>query len=139
MIMNKMTLYYFCILLSTSKMFYTIIRGIKYAFKDDDGKTKHSLSLPAVVHPNGTKEWWLDGVRHRKNGPAILFDDGGEEWWVNGVRHRKNGPAVSYANGHKEWWYKGSRHREDDAAVEYNNGDKEFWEYGTLLFEHKNN
>jgi len=140
MMNNKLSFKYFLIVISTTviKMFYTIINGIKYSFKDNDGKTKHSLSLPAVVYPNGSKEWWVNGVRHRDIYPAVMFDDGGLEWWVNGVRHRDDGPAVMYANGHKEWWIRGLRHRDDGPAVKYKNGNNEFWEDGTLLFEHKN-
>jgi len=29
--------------------------------------------------------------------------DGSKEWFLNGQRHREDGPAVEYANGHKEW------------------------------------
>ena len=41
---------------------------------------------PAVVRPDGTKQWYRDGKRHREDGPAIVFPDGTEEWYRNGVR-----------------------------------------------------
>ena len=36
------------------------------------------------IHPNGGKEWWLNGKRHRTDGPAIELANGGKEWWLNG-------------------------------------------------------
>jgi hypothetical protein len=113
------------------KMLYTIKNGIKYAFKDE---LYHSADLPAVVHPSGHQEWWLEGQRHRSKGPAVVFEDGGQEWWKYGEKHRLNGPAVSYANGHKEWWVYGKLHRLEGPAVEYNNGKKEWWEDGEFLY-----
>jgi hypothetical protein len=95
----------------------------------------HSLHYPALVHqPSGTKEWYLNGKRHRKILPAIVFEDGGLEFWLNGLRHNIKNPAVAYANGHKEWWVNGKLHREDGPAVIYTNGKSEFWEDGQLLY-----
>lgn len=31
----------------------------------------HWSEQAAVVHSNGTREWWFEGVRHRVDGPAI--------------------------------------------------------------------
>lgn len=30
-----------------------------------------------------TFEWRLNGDIHRENGPAVIHDDGSKEWWVN--------------------------------------------------------
>ena len=38
---------------------------------------------PAVIHVDGTKEWWRLGRKHRENGPAVVYPDGREEWWLN--------------------------------------------------------
>jgi hypothetical protein len=35
--------------------------------------------LPAVVYPNGDKEWWVKGKRHREKGPAIII--GNKQYW----------------------------------------------------------
>ena len=35
--------------------------------------------LPAVEYPNGDKEWWCLGIRHRLNGPAVIY--GNKQFW----------------------------------------------------------
>ena len=42
---------------------------------------------PAIIHENGTQEWYFNGQRHRINKPAVVFPDGKEEWYCNGVLH----------------------------------------------------
>jgi hypothetical protein len=59
-----------------------------------------------------------------------VYADGSKEWWLNGKRHREDGPAVEHADGYKSWWLKGKRHREDGPAVEYADGDKYMTEEG---------
>jgi hypothetical protein len=39
---------------------------------------------PAVEYPNGRKEWWYHGLRHRLDGPAVIDPTGSKEWWVLG-------------------------------------------------------
>jgi len=48
-----------------------------------------------------------DRELHRSNGPAIIHPDGTKVWFINGNRHRLDGPAVEYINGTKEWWING--------------------------------
>jgi hypothetical protein len=45
---------------------------------------------PDVITLNGSKEWWQNGRRHRKDGPAIERSDGHEEWWIEGIMHLRN-------------------------------------------------
>jgi hypothetical protein len=35
------------------------------------------------VHPNGSKEWYLNGELHRTDGPAFEGADGSKEWRLN--------------------------------------------------------
>ena len=50
---------------------------------------------------------------------AVRVNDGGtKEWFLNGKRHREDGPAVEYANGYKSWYINGELHREDGPAIE---------------------
>ena len=79
------------------------------------------------TYPNGDKQWFLNGKRHREDGPAAERADGHKEWWLNGKRHREDGPAFEYADGYKEWYLDGELHREDGPAVEKANGEKEWW------------
>lgn len=49
--------------------------------------------------------WYKDAnctIRHRVNGPAVEWPDGDKEWWVNGLRHREDGPAACLGNN-KVW------------------------------------
>ena len=44
---------------------------------------------------------------HREDGPAVIQPNGSQEWWVNGVRHRLDGPAEIRGNGYMAWWVNG--------------------------------
>ena len=59
-----------------------------------NGTEKTDLQLNTQ---SGSKEWWLNGKRHREDGPAVEYCiNGSKEWWLNGKRHREDGPAVEY-------------------------------------------
>jgi hypothetical protein len=53
------------------------------------------------VYSNGTKEWYLNGRRHRDDGPAVESSDGDKYWYLNGKLHREDGPAIESSNGDK--------------------------------------
>ena len=84
---------------------------------------------------NGSKEWRLNGKRHREDGPAIENANGSKEWWQNGKLHRLDGPAIEWADGSKEWWQNGKRHRLDGPAVEKADGSKQWFINGKNLSE----
>lgn len=67
--------------------------------------------LPAIVHPDGTNEYWVHGKRHRGNDkPAIEWSDGTKEWYFAGVRHR-NGGRPAFVNPNTRWvehWIRGT-------------------------------
>jgi predicted lipoprotein with Yx(FWY)xxD motif len=115
-------------------------------------KAKHrSFDEPAVIHPNGDKEWWFRGVRHReKDMPAVVRLNGNKEWWLKGKRYREGDkPVYETGDGHFESWADGRFHirdvdlkpgeirceqwgkdpdiyKSDGTIEEYNNGD-DFW------------
>jgi hypothetical protein len=72
-------------------------------FLDWGGKINSINDNPAIIHSNGTKEWYLNGKRHRIFLPAIVYSNGDKEYWENGKRHRTDGPAVIY--GDKKYWF----------------------------------
>ena len=37
------------------------------------------------VFSNGSKEWFLNGKRHREDGPACEWADGSKYWCLNGT------------------------------------------------------
>ncbi|WP_217924500.1 hypothetical protein [Miltoncostaea oceani] len=102
---------------------------------DDKGRRMpHCEFEPAVVRPDGTREWYINGRLSRTDGPAIERPDGTSEWFRAGRRHRKDGlPAVEYRDqDNKEWWVKGKRHRDDGPAVTGADGYQEFWQEGRM-------
>ena len=81
---------------------------------------------------NGTKQWFLNGKRHRVDGPAIEYTNGTKSWFLNGKAHRGDGPAAEYANGNKYWYQNGKYHRGDGPAIENSNGTK-YWYLNSKL------
>lgn len=59
----------------------------------------HCEDGPAVTHPDGSRMWYMYGVKHRLDGPAVEWADGTKEWWVAGFRHRKKGLAIEHPDG----------------------------------------
>ena len=80
-----------------------------------------------IINEYGTKEWRLNGQRHRTDGPAVEQANGDKFWYLNGKRHRLDGPAIELVNGDKEWFLNGKLHRVDGPAIEYTDGYKEWW------------
>ena len=56
---------------------------------------------------NVSREWYLNGKRHREDGPAVEYADSTKYWYLNGQRHREDGPAIEWANGDKSWYLNG--------------------------------
>jgi hypothetical protein len=43
-----------------------------------------SVAIPTMTDTNGTKEWYLNGERHREDGPAIERAIGTKAWYLHG-------------------------------------------------------
>lgn len=82
------------------------------------------------INPNNflTKEWYIDGKKHRVNGPAVInYRNNGEiyeeYWYIDNKKHREDGPAIIIYKDNKiseEYWYiNGIRHRVDGPAYRY--------------------
>ena len=56
---------------------------VRYRNSDDQ---LHREDGPAYEHPNGSREWWIDGYLHREGGPAVEYADGTRQWWIDGKR-----------------------------------------------------
>jgi hypothetical protein len=62
----------------------------------------------------GAKVYFRDGCKHRPNGPAVIQKDGTKEYFIKGVRHRSGSkPAVIYPDGRLEYWEEGKLIRSD--------------------------
>jgi len=44
---------------------------------------RHRADGPAIEHPSGCKEWWLNGLKHREDGPAIEWPCGKRAYYIN--------------------------------------------------------
>ena len=40
-----------------------------------------------TVSDDGTRKWYSDGLYHRVDGPAVEYADGSKEWWIDGVKY----------------------------------------------------
>ena len=107
-------------------------------FKDAKCTVIHREGAPAIEYADGTKAWWLNGLRHRTDGPSIEFANGTKEWYQNDQLHRTDGPAMEYANGGKSWFLNGKLHRTDGPAIQWPGhplGDKSWFLNGKHLTE----
>jgi hypothetical protein len=66
--------------------------GTKFLY--DDKEEFHAEGKPAIVIPNGRKEWWMHGKRHRIDGPAVEGPKGRKEWWINNKLAKVGYPVV---------------------------------------------
>jgi len=87
-----------------------------------------TLSRMEVRTTNGTKEWLLDGKRHREDGPAIEWSDGRKDWYHHGKYHRLDGPAIVFSDGSGWWLRHGQLHRVDGPAAETQKGLRWYFE-----------
>lgn len=80
---------------------------------DTDNPVIHKPDGPAVIHRDGSTEWWQWGLLHRKEGPAKEMANGEQQWWINGSRHRLDGPAITkkLQPTVRSWWIEGVRAR----------------------------
>ena len=115
------------------------------------GELHHREDGPAIEYINGWVEYRIMGALHREGGlPARVLPEGDKEWWVNGERHRADGPAhvaheepteEELAEGKTEgklvlqrWFENGVQHREDGPGnIHYN--DEDFWLQGVTVTE----
>ena len=47
------------------------------------------ITYEVRVYENGTKEWYLNGKRHREDGPAVEWASGTNHWFLNGEIYRE--------------------------------------------------
>ena len=66
------------------------------------------------VYEDGSRNWYLNGKRHREGGPAVEYNGGYKAWYLNGNRHREDGPAAEHRDGDKSWWLNGKRLTEEE-------------------------
>jgi hypothetical protein len=103
-------------------------------YRDWEGQF-HRDDGPAVEYLDGTKKWYINGLRHRKDGPAIEWACVLKMWCIHDELHREDGPAVEWLGGSKEWYIHNQLHREDGPAIEKSDGSKKWYIHGQELTE----
>jgi len=86
---------------------------------------------PAVVHKDGTEEFYVNGKKH--GSPAVISPTGYQEFWTNGELGRKEGPAIIYPDGGEDWLWKNLYHRVDGPARVFADGTKHYFYEGKKL------
>ena len=51
----------------------------------DEKDPRTGLSLPAVETSDGITSWWQNDQQHRLDGPAVELPNGTEQWYINGI------------------------------------------------------
>lgn len=82
-------------------------RGIK-TYRDNKGRL-HREDGPAVIYPDGSKFYHVNGSRTSITQPTSYFDNGYVEWNLYAIPHRDNGPACASPNGLLRWVDDGER------------------------------
>lgn len=78
-------------------------------FYDKQGKPNYAI-MKYYITANGDILHLENAVRHRDGDlPAVEGADGSREWWVRGMRHRERGPAVITANGEEFYYQNGKK------------------------------
>ena len=79
-----------------------------------------------IEHRNGTIEHFNENNHwHREDGPAVIYPDGRKEWWINGKYHREDGPAIVDPNGTKIWCLNGQDYSFDKWIEALDKSDEE--------------
>lgn len=99
----------------------------------------HCLYAAANVYSNGIKEWYQNGVEHRRGGPSYEDRANGYlylEWTEQGINHRDDGPAIiDYSIDHDDptkiywnlsWYRNGVCIREISRNENYQSEDRRY-------------
>jgi hypothetical protein len=59
-----------------------------------------SQNVVKIEWENGAVEHYQNGVLHKEDGPALIHANGSREYWINGQRRtREFGPSIEWADG----------------------------------------
>lgn len=59
------------------------------------------MSIETKTLGDGTMVWLEDGLRHRENAPAVVHPDGTKEWWSHGEHQFTEGRTTEAES--KKW------------------------------------
>jgi hypothetical protein len=101
---------------------YTPQPIIVRVWRNAAGQIHRLGDLPAIIHSDGSEEYYVMGNRHRDNDePAVIWGnaskwntkDRKKEWWTRGKLNRANGQPAIMRDWHRMSWYvNGELHRD---------------------------
>lgn len=92
----------------------------------------HRIGEPAIFRPNGSKEYYQNGLLHSPDNdtPAIIHN-GKEEFYQNGKLHRDNDLPAQISKYEEIWYQHGQIHRDNaPARIGNDNGQEEWYQDG---------
>ena len=108
-------------------MTYELSSNGAHRWRNSQGQLHRDNNLPAVIDPDGTLSWYINGIRRSVGGPSSIAKDGTQAWRNReGQLHRTDGPALIWPNGSQIWIVNGKQHRTDGPAAIYTDGTQ-FW------------
>jgi hypothetical protein len=109
---------------------YIDSRSSVIIYKLPNGDIHGCGDQPAIICPNGLREWRKNNLLHRDNDMPAVIDNNGMEWWTRGVPHRIGGPAVINTNNSKFWIQNGKFHRDDDLPAICSKDEQVWYQHG---------
>jgi len=73
----------------------------------EDAQKENMKKTPIAIVKNKIKYYRVDGKLHREDGPAVIYPDGRKDWYLNDKLHRDNGPAIENLDGRCSYYLKG--------------------------------
>lgn len=67
-----------------------------------------TLQVKKYTSPDGTVRYIKDNKLHNWDGPALIHPDGKEEYFINGTQHTKDSHKKAKKDGVGLPWYKSS-------------------------------
>ena len=93
---------------------------------DTNHMIHRDYDLPAVIFPDGSKEWYQHGLRHRNHDrPAIMRSNGDCTWYLFDQIHRNQDRPAMILEKKQKWYQFGRVHRDyDRPAIIYSFGQQ---------------
>lgn len=79
-----------------------IADGSKWYLNDKD--QRHREDGPAIIHPDGRKFYFINGIQSSEDHPCDIWPNGEKMWFLHDNIMRKNGPHMDRPNGYKIWY-----------------------------------
>lgn len=96
-----------------------IIKTTNYTSYFNESLQLHRINYPSIIHSDGSKFHYQNGILHREDGPAAEHPCG-IGYWLNGKLHREDGPAFIYPDGDEEYYLYNKQIEKEDLTAPIN-------------------